>query len=58
MQSEFLSKVPIPQENLITIDDWDVSSAAANGYESRLKYVNAQLTSYILCYHSKFTKNV
>lgn len=36
-KNEFLSKVPIPQENLIAIDDWDVCSAAANGYENRLK---------------------
>ncbi|KAG0582417.1 hypothetical protein KC19_3G058100 [Ceratodon purpureus] len=36
-KAEFLSKVPIPQENLITIDDWDVCSAAAHGYENRLK---------------------
>ncbi|XP_024363236.1 probable 6-phosphogluconolactonase 1 isoform X2 [Physcomitrium patens] len=34
---EFLSKVPIPDDNLVTIDDWDVCSAAANGYEARLK---------------------
>lgn len=36
-KAEFLSKVPIPHENLITIDDWDVCSAAAQGYENRLK---------------------
>lgn len=36
-KAEFLSKVPIPNENLITIDDWDVCSAAAHGYENRLK---------------------
>lgn len=42
VQHEFLSKVPIPEENLITIDDWDVCSAAANGYENRLKYAVPQ----------------
>ena len=53
MQAEFLSKVPIPQENLITIDDWDVCSAAAHGYENRLKYVT-QPTSYSACLYFKF----
>jgi hypothetical protein len=48
LQNEFLSKVPIPQENLITIDDWDVCSAAANGYENRLKYVIAMFALFLL----------
>ena len=45
-QNEFLSKVPIPQENLITIDNWDVCSATANGYENRLKYVVAMFALF------------
>jgi len=48
MQAEFLSKVPIPHENLITIDDWDVCSAAAHGYENRLKYVVAPVSNLLV----------
>lgn len=48
VQHEFLSKVPIPDDNLVTIDDWDVCSAAANGYEARLKYVLHNLRFIVL----------
>jgi hypothetical protein len=58
LQEEFLSRVPIPDDQVHTISTWDDANTAAQGYEHSLRFVhsfsNCRLKTHVQMFSSEF----